>query len=381
MTLLVRAIRKAVRVTRRVLGGNASAKPVAAIDLDAPAIAFDPFPTYDLLRATGPVQFLPHHAAWIVLGHDELRAAFLMPQLLSNRPYEDVDAVLLAADPPSHTAIRRIASRYFGREIIEAIGAQTRSAARTLLQVPALEVVSQYAALLSESAAARLIGFDEESLRELRAAEGNFRNFEQYVADLRALAHRAAMYEGLRGDGLDEAQARSLVALFWVASVKTTERTITACAYRLMTHADVRQELEHDPPATGKFIDEVLRLHQPEPMLRRLAMSPVKLGGAVIPAGAMVYLSLAAANRDPARYEQPHELRMDRSGGHLSFGHGIHFCVGATLARTVVDAAVRALLEDGRTLQLAPHSDSVRWQAAMMVLFIERLVLRESEPV
>jgi cytochrome P450 len=382
MTLLVRAIRKAVRVTRRVLGRSAPALPAsvplsaATIDLDAPAIAFDPFPAYDILRAAGPVQFLPRHDAWIVLGYDELRAAFTMPQFLSNQPYEDVDAVLLAADPPSHTVIRRIVSRYFARDIIEALGGMAREAARAMLRTPRLEVVREYAAPLSELVAARLIGFDDDTLAQVRAAEAHFTDFEQYVGDLRALAHRATMYAGLREDGLEEAQARSLVALFWVASVKTTERTITACAYRLMTHDGARHELERDPAATARFIDEVLRLHQPEPMLRRLAKARVELGGASIPEGAMVYLCLAAANRDPARYEQPHQLRMDRAGGsHLSFGHGIHYCVGATLARTVVDAAVRTLLEEGRALRLAAGADSVRWQAAMMVLFVDRLVL------
>jgi cytochrome P450 len=382
--LLRRAARKAVRAARRVIGSPAPQAPnvrltAATIDLDAPAVARDPFPAYDLLRASGNVQFLARHDAWIILGHDELRAAFTMPQLLSNRPYEDVDGVLLAADPPSHTAIRRIASRYFARDVIENVGREIDATARMLLQRAKLDAVREYAEPLSELAAARLIGLDGDTLRDVRAAAANATSFAAYIDALRALAHHASMYDGLRNDGLDEAQARSLVALFWVASTKTTERTIAACAFRLVTDDPVRRELEHDPSAVGTFIDEVLRLQQPEPMLRRLATAPIELGGATIPAGAMVYLSLAAANRDPARYQQPHELRLDRSldrttPGHLSFGHGIHYCVGAALARTVVDAAVRALL-DARSLRIAQPIDSVRWQAGMMVRFIEQLAI------
>ncbi|HEX2061634.1 MAG TPA: hypothetical protein VHK90_12915, partial [Thermoanaerobaculia bacterium] len=190
MTLLVRAIRKALRVARRALGRRAPAAPAAAlsaatIDLDAPAIAVDPFPAYDLLRASGPVHFLPRHDAWIVLGHEELRAAFTMPQLLSNQPYEDVDAVLLAADPPDHTVIRRIASRHFGREVIEAIGRATAAAAPRLLATSRLEVVRDYAEPLSELAAAQLIGFDDDVLRDVRAAGAHFTDFARYVGDLR----------------------------------------------------------------------------------------------------------------------------------------------------------------------------------------------------
>ena len=151
---------------------------------------------------------------------------------------------------------------------------------------------------------------------------------------------------------------------------------IAAAAFRLVLHDDVRRELQRDPAATGRFLDEVLRLHQPEPMLRRLAKSPVELGGKTIPAGALVYLSLAAANRDPARYADPHALRLDRgAGSHLSFGHGIHYCIGATLARAVIEAAVRELLAEGRAVRIGQPMESVTWQASMMVRYIDRLII------
>jgi cytochrome P450 len=154
MRLLSRAIRKTVGIARRVLGRARAVAPTVpltaeTIDFDAPAIAIDPLPSYDLLRASASVHFLARHDAWIVLGYDELRAAFAMPQLLSNQPYEEVDAVLLAADPPAHTAIRRIASRYFAREVIEEIGRAAADAAPRLLEKRRLDVVRDYAEPLS----------------------------------------------------------------------------------------------------------------------------------------------------------------------------------------------------------------------------------------
>lgn len=383
MTLLGRAVRKAVGLCRHALGRSAppslgSAMPLTAatIDLDSALVAPDPFPAYDALRSAGSVHLLRHHDAWVVLGYDELRAALSMPQLLSNQPYEDVDAVLLAADPPSHTAARRIASRYFTREILERLGSTAREASRQLVQRRRLDAVAEFAAPVSELVAARLIGFGDDTVHDIRAAGTRFSDFSRYVDDLRALAPRAAMYESLRSDGLDDVAARSLVALFWVASAKTTERTIAACAFRLATHDEIRLELQRDPASVGRFIDEVLRLHQPEPMLRRRAKAPVQLGGVTIPEGAMVYLCLAGANRDPARYADPHALRLDRSdGSHLSFGHGIHYCIGAALARTVIDAAVRELIAEGRVVRLAQPVESVTWQASMMVRYIDRLLI------
>ncbi|HEX6639578.1 MAG TPA: hypothetical protein VF215_00620, partial [Thermoanaerobaculia bacterium] len=258
MTLLRRAFRKATRIARRAFGEATPAAPLtpATIDFDAPAIAIDPFPAYDLLRASGPVHFLPRHGAWIVVGYEELRAAFAMPQLLSNQPYEDIDAVLLAADPPEHTAIRRITSRYFSRDVIEAIGRATAATAPRLLGQRRLDAVRDYAEPLSELAAAQLIGLDEDALRDVRAAGAHFTDFTRYVGELRALADRAAMYERLRGDGLNEMQARSLVALFWVASTKTTERAIVAATFRLVTHDDIRRDLQRDAAAIPHFLDE-----------------------------------------------------------------------------------------------------------------------------
>lgn len=380
MTLLGRVIQKAVRFGRHALGRAGVLAPVplsaATVDFDDLAIAVDPFPAYDLLRAAGPVHFLKRHEGWIVVGYDEVRAAFAMPQLLSNQPYEDVDAVLLAADPPAHTTVRRITSSYFSHEVIEGIGRAAADAAPRLLEKRRLDAVGDYAVPLSELSAAQLIGLDERALRDVRAARAHFADFGRYVGDLRALADRAALYDRLRGDGLDQAQARSLVALFWVASTKTTERVIAAAAFRLVRHDDVRDELRRDASAVGRFIDEVLRLHQPEPVLRRLATSPVELGGRVIPAGAMVYLCLAAANRDPARYVEPHALRLDRGTvSHLSFGHGLHYCIGATLARAVIDVAIRELFAEGRDVRIGQPMESVTWQASLMVRFIDRLII------
>ncbi|HEX2094152.1 MAG TPA: cytochrome P450 [Longimicrobiaceae bacterium] len=384
MTLLSRILRNAGSVARRVrasvLGPRVptagAAPPTAAtIDLDDPAVARDPFPCYEALRAAGPVQYLARHDAWIVLDHEEVKSAFMRPHLFSNRPYEDVDAVLLAADPPEHTAVRRIVSAYFSREVIERLGAFAAERAAALLK-PRLDVVREYAQPLSEAVAARLLGVDDATVEAIRAAAARSPAFAQYVRELDRLADRAEMYGRLRGDGLDDGQARSLVRLLWVASTKTSERAIAQCVLRLLRHEDVRLALRDDPAKIGPFIEEVLRLHQPEPMLRRVTREAVDLGGVTIPAGAMVNLCLAAANRDPAVYEHPAELRLDRPAArHLTFGYGIHHCVGARLGRAEVTAAVRTLLLDAPRFRAAQPLDSVPYCATMTAHYIESLVV------
>lgn len=358
------------RLTRRLFAAPAAAPPV---DLDSPEVARDPFPTYERLRAAGPVHYLERHEAWFVLGHAEVRWAFLHPEALSNRPYADVDAVLLAADPPQHTAVRRVANAYFSRPAIEALAAFAAERAEALI-APQFDAVRDYAEAISEAAAAQFLGIDEATHASIREAAASAAGFEGFVAALDAVADRASMYERLRADGFDEASARSLVSLFWVASTKTTERVIAFCILRLLQHEEVRAAIENDAALLAPFLDEVMRLHPPEPMLRRLATQPIELGGRSIPAGAMVYLSLAAANRDPAQYADPAELRLDRpSAGHLAFGHGIHHCIGATLGRAVVTAAVRTLLAHAPRFRAAREP---RHCSMMMARYLESLPIR-----
>lgn len=355
-----------------------AAHDAATIDLDAPEIARDPFPHYRLLREAGRVQFLVRHGAWIVLGHEEVQQAFLRPDALSNQPYDDVDAVLLAADPPKHTAVRRKLNAYFAREVIEQLAAFATGRAPLLLQ-ERMDVVADYARPLSEAVAARLLGFDEAAVNGIRAAAANATGFTDLVRGLDALAHQAAMFARLRSDGFEEADARSLVRLFWIASTATTERVIAECVLALLEHPHVRAAVENDAALLSPFVEEVMRMHQPEPMLRRLATSDVELGGVRIPAGSMVYLSLAAANRDPRRYEQPDELRVDRGASrHLTFGHGIHYCIGATLGRATILAAVQTLLTRAPRFRSAQPLASVQHRATMMARYIESLPIETS---
>jgi cytochrome P450 len=362
-----------MNVLRRVVRRLYRTSETAPLDLESPEIARDPFPAYERLRASGPVHFLPRHEAWIVLGHAEVRWAFMHPDVLSNRPYADVDEVLLAADPPQHTAVRRIANAYFSRPAIESLAAFAAEYARTLL-APQMDAVHDYAEPVSEAAAARFLDIDASTHAAIRHAAANASGFDAFVAALDAIADRAGMYARLRADGFDDSSARSLVRLFWVASTKTTERVIASCIFRLLQHEHVRTAIQDDPALLTPFLDEVMRLHPPEPMLRRVATQTIELGGHSIPAGAMVYLCLAAANRDPAQYPEPAELRIDRpNGGHLAFGHGVHHCIGATLGRAVVMAAVRTLLTHAPRFRAAGEP---RHCSMMTARYLESLPVR-----
>lgn len=378
MIVLRRLLRKARGIVRR-MRRKVSAPPVAlteTLDFNAFAVARDPYPHYEQLRRRGPIHYLPGHHAWIVLGHEEVQSAFSRPQLFSNQPYGPVDAVLLGADPPEHTAVRRIVSRFFAPETIERLVRFAEGRAASLLQEAELDVVTGYARPLSEAVGAELLGWNDDTVEAIRDARAESREFADFTRALDRLADRAAMFPRLEAEGLGEPEARSLVRLLWLASTKTVERTIAHGARLLLQHDELRAAIARDAALLPPFLDEVLRLNAPELNIRRATTAAVQLGGVELPAGALVLLCVAAANRDPARYEQPAALRLDRTTvRYLGFGHGIHYCVGATLGRRIVDVGLRSLLAAAPRFRAAQPLDTIEYSGELASHAIERLAI------
>jgi cytochrome P450 len=347
----------------------------ATIDLASAALARDPFSHYEELRRTGSVQFLARHNAWIILGYDDVHSALTRPDLFSSQPYDEVDAVLLGADPPEHHTIRRIVSRYFAPDAIERLCAFAEQHAVSLLK-PRLDVVRDYGLPLSEAVAARLLGFDDNAVDAIHAAHAESSELGPYTHALDRIAGRATMYQRLLADGLGDADVRSLIRVLWLASTTTTERVIANCVMHLLQHDDVRRAVERDLELIPSFVDEVTRLHPPEHMVPRVTSESVHLGDTTIPAGQRVYLCLAAANRDPAKFEDASMLRLDRSPTrHFSFGFGIHHCVGATLGRREIITAVRTLLTRAPRFRAVGPLKKVSYFSTLTNHPIERLVV------
>jgi cytochrome P450 len=389
MRLLARIVRKAKSTARNILAPAVAPRPQAAgphactaatIDLGAPEIARDPFPHYEELRRAGSVQFLAKHNAWLVLGHEEVQFAFAHPNLFSNQPYDEVDAVLLAADPPAHPPVRRIVMRYFSPAALDELCAFAETHAVSLLK-PQMDVVRGYGLPLSEAVAAHLIGFDDAAVDEIRAAHAEAPELGPYTRALDRIAERATMYPSLRNEGLGDAETRSLIRLLWLAATTTTERVIARCVLGLLQHPDVARAVAQDHALIPAFVEEVLRLHPPEHMVPRLTTEAVPLGGTTIPAGALVYLSVAAANRDPAKFEAPSMIRLDRPPvRHFTFGLGIHHCVGATLGRREIATSVRTLLIHAPGFRAVQPLETIEYWSTMTANAVDRLLLDTGIP-
>lgn len=322
-----------------------------SLDLADDSVRFDPLPAYEALRRDGPVHYLPKHDWWLVLGYDEVKAVFAEPELYSSAPYEAVDAVLIGADPPRHASVRRMVSRLFSSGRLSGIIAAARPVAEGLLSA-SFDLVRDYAAPFSRAVAAGVIGFDEATVADVVAASDRARDqpnaLGALTAELDRLADRASVYRQLAQDGaaeLCEAELRSIVRFLWLASITTTERVIADCGIALLRDPRLQEELRAQPGLIGPFVEERMRLAPPEHLLPRRMTAAAELGGRAMPAGALVQLCLTAANRDSKAFDAPAEMRFDRPRNrHLSFGSGVHHCIGAALARRTIPIAVEVLL-------------------------------------
>ena len=330
------------------------------VDLAAPEVLANPFPTYERLRAGAAVQFLPRQNFWIVLGYDDVKAAFKNTEQLSNRSYAKVGPVLMAQDPPEHLAVRRLLSDLFAPVQIARQVEEVERVAEGLIG-SRFDLVTGFARPLAEALACYLLRIPASASPGYRRAAQRYQeqdvDIEAYVQHLDALAAESGLLSELlqRGDDvLTEDRGRQLIRFLWMAATETIERVIVRAMLVLFEDGALRDRIEEDPGLLEAFVDEVIRLYPPEMMVPRTTIAPVRLGGVKIAAGQHVMLSLAAANRDPARFEEPAAIRLDRPlGRHLSFGAGIHKCSGTAMSGPVLRAALKTLLDTAPRLQPA----------------------------
>lgn len=356
----------------------------------APRQPPDVFAIYEESRRGGSVQYLAQDDAWLVHGYDDVQRALTDPAHFSSATaaHADVDPALIGADPPRHTAVRRVVSRHFSGDAVARWSELAGNSAELLLQPLRegrdLDVVRELADPIAQQIGAAILGLDESAIAELDAAalgtDGIARNvFDALQGPLVERAHRAGIYDELLRDGegtLDDAGARSLIRVLWIASTEELQRAVPLGILLLLEDAAARAQVTANPELLPRFIDEVLRLRPPEHIIERVTTVAVELGDAALPAGAKVRLVLAAANRDPSRFPDPHALRLDRTAAaHLSFGGGPHRCIGAPLARAAMAGVLRALLAVAPEFRAVQPLTTIRYARGAPMRKMERLVI------
>ncbi|MFE6288264.1 cytochrome P450 [Streptomyces sp. NPDC057877] len=386
---------------------------MAVVDLAALGESFtrDPYSVYARLRAQGPVHRIrmPEGGAqaWLVVGYEAGRAALADPRLSKDwgkaSPALPLGTVssgphMLRADPPDHTRLRKLVAREFTARRVEELAPRIQKTADALLDrmlaAPdgRADLVEALSFPLPISVICELLGvpdLDRASFRTwsneaLDATDPAVRkaaaaSMARYLTDL---VHGKRQHPGddllsalmhpAHDDG-DRLSAEELIGMAWlllVAGHETTVNLISNGVLALLTHPDQLAALRADPSLIDGAVEEILRYDGPvETPTYRFTTEPVTIGGTVIPGGGeLVLVALADANRDPARFAAPGRFDISRDArGHVAFGHGIHYCLGAPLARLEARIALGTLLGRCPGLALDIHPAAITWRSGMMI--------------
>jgi cytochrome P450 len=373
----------------------------------------DPFSLFAEVRERGAVHAVTladGHDAWLVVGHAECRAALNDPRLSKDLhaalasgdevvaeglPGPAFARHMLVVDPPDHTRLRRLVAGAFSVRRIEGLRPRVQDLVDDLLDEIAargpdhrVDLVTSFAFPLPFTVICELLGVpvvERASLgRGLGALLGPTSTPEDYgiakqasdavVQQLTTLVQMKSddpgddLISALIGarDGAERLNQQELLSTIFqliVAGHDTTASLIENSVVALLRHPDQLEELRSDPTRIPAAVEELLRYDAPVPHATfRYARESLDLGGVTIPAGAQVIVNLASANRDPERYSDPDTLDLRRAdAGHLAFGHGIHFCLGAPLARMEGQLALDALLQRFPELRLAVAPEQLHW--------------------
>ncbi|QIK05563.1 cytochrome P450 [Streptomyces sp. ID38640] len=383
--------------------------------IDVMPLLDDPYAAYAALRDAGPVHRITGadgNPAWLVTRYDDVRRALADPRLSLDKKHAApggyrgfslppaLDANLGNMDPPDHTRVRRLVVKAFTPGRVEALRAPVRKIADELLDAMAergrADLIADYAGPLPITVICDLLGVPHRDRRDflawsdalitpdpsrpelMKQAIGAMLEFytgliaakraepgDDLLSDL--IAVRDDADAGEEGDRLTEDELTSLAFLLLFAGYENTVHLIGNAVLALLDHPDQLRQLHHNPAELPAAVEEFLRFDGPSPVaIRRFPKEDVEIGGVRIPAGESVLLSIASANRDPARFPEPDALDRGRDlSGHLALGHGIHYCLGAPLARLEAVTALDALLGRFPGLRLGVPRGELRHRRAL----------------
>jgi cytochrome P450 len=374
----------------------------------------DPFPVFAEVRQLGAVHSVTladGHGAWLVVRYEEARAALSEPRLSKDMhaalatgsgvvaeglPGPAFARHMLTVDPPDHTRLRRLVSAAFSTRRVEALRSRIQTIADDLLDRIArhgpkgrIDLVEAFAFPLPFTVICELLGVSQHDRASL--GEGFTKMLvststpDEYAAAKEASDSVVAMLSALvdakridPGDdlvsdlisardgkeSLDTQELLSTIFQLIVAGHDTTASLIGNSLVALFRNPSQLAQLRADPARIPRAVEEFLRYDAPVPHSTfRYTAAPMSLGGVAIPAGEQVIICLAAANRDADRYSSAEGLDLEREEArHLAFGHGIHHCLGAPLARMEGHLALESLLRRFPELSLAVPISDLHWE-------------------
>jgi cytochrome P450 len=386
------------------------------LDILGPELRRDPYPHYAELRRRNPVCQVDPGGMWAVSRYDDVLFVLRSPELFSSQGfkaawqppwvgYNPLANSLIALDPPAHTRLRALVGRAFGPRAVPRLEPRVRALAGELAEGlgAEAEVVEALAMPLPAFVIGELLGLDHgrrarfkrwaddilsvtpepaspEHAARVRATIAELSGYLREVIDARRRAPADDTVSDLiraevEGASLGDAEIVDFLVVLLLGGLETTTHLLGNALIFLADHPALWARLRDDPALVPRFLEEMLRYDGPSQSVLRVTTAEVAVGGVVLPRGALVLALVGSANRDERQFPDPDRFDPDRgSQGGLQFGHGIHFCIGAALARMEARAALEALV--ARFARIERDPGEIRYNRTLTVRGPAALPLR-----
>jgi hypothetical protein len=395
---------------------------------DAPEFLRDPFPLFRALRAADPVHWSPRLKAWVLTRYDDCRAVLLDREISSDRlrPYfatlagAEAERIrdlirylthwMVFRDPPEHTRLRKLTSKVFHVQSMHAMRPQVEDLAAWLLgrigEREEIDFIADFAGPLPGLVIMAMLGVPRANLPLLKRLSDDMALFigssrmaaEKYGVAQAATHEMAGFFRALiakrraapqgdlltqlvhleeDGDRLSEDELVATCILLLFAGHETTTNHIANAMLALLRFPGELAALRADPGLAPRAVEELLRYDGPSGAQVRVVKIAQALRGRTLKPGERVFLMLNAANRDPGAYDDPDRLDLRRKEvPHLSFGFGLHICLGFPLARMEGQVALPAVLAHWKRIELAVPEERLEWLNSMVFRGMTSLPLK-----
>jgi cytochrome P450 PksS len=386
-------------------------------DFSSQRFKSNPFPFYARLREEAPafrIAGIANETGWLVTRYEDVNAVLKHASLSKDRfgsmsaeqlarlpwfvkLFEPLTKNMLNRDPPDHTRLRALVHKAFTPRLIERLRTRVQALSDGLLDKArrkgSMDLVAEYALLVPVTIIAEMLGVPSSDYRKFQhwsnrlISNTNMRDvmlsipsllmFSRYLRKLIA-QRRAAPGDDLltaliqaeeAGDKLTPDELLSMVFLLLVAGHETTVNLIAGGTLALLQHPEQLERLRKNPALIEPAVEELLRYASPvEIATERFTRQDISVAGVTIPRGDVIFAVIASANRDERQFKDPNALDLGREPNkHLSFGMGIHYCLGAPLARLEGQIAIQTLVNRFPDLRLSKPAESLKWRTGVLM--------------
>jgi cytochrome P450 len=394
------------------------------VKISSPQFKANPYPFYARLRAESPVYRLTlpdKQPAWLITRYEDVALSLkderfvkdklnaLTPEQAAKQPwvpamFKPLARTMLDLDMPDHTRLRALVHKAFTPWLVEQMRSRIQTLTNDLLDAVQvrgrMDLIREYALPLPTTIIAQMLGvpvedrhkFHRWSRRIVSASPSGwgmvkaippvmaFMNYIRKFIRVRRANPRDDLVSALveaeeSGDQLSEDELLAMVFLLLIAGHETTVNLIGNGVLALLLHPDQMEKLMVNPALIKPAVEELLRYDSPlETATERYTREDVTIAGVTIPRGALVYGVIASANRDERQFDNPDRLDIRREPNrHLSFGQGVHYCLGAPLARLEGQIAISTLLDRAADLRLEGGPEALRWRGGLVLRGLEAL--------